>query len=606
MNKMLFSKNLLKTLLLCLTMAGFVACNKDLSNETPVNNTGSADLTTTVSTSVNGYVIDENNHAVMGAMVKAGTATTVTDKYGYFSFSHVQLVQNAAFVTVTKTGYFNNIKTFTASANKTATYRFKLIPKTNVGAISGTAGGQTTLTNGLSIKLPANAVVNAATNAAYSGSIHVAAYWISPTASDLNMIMPGNLRGLNTDNQLKNLLTYGMAAVELTGDGGELLQMASGKNATLSFPIPSSLQAAAPATIPLWYFDETIGLWKQQGSATKLGNTYVGDVSHFSYWNCDFPFADGVHFDATLIDANGAPLQNVEVEVTLSNGQYTGCHGMTDSLGHISGTIPANAQLIFEFYSYSFACYNTPLATQNVTTTNVDINLGNITITGPNVISFNGTLNNCSGAPVTNGYIIVANGFQYIRYPVSSNGTFNFDYLSCSGNGSTITIIGEDVTAMQEGVINNYTILNGANNLGTISACGTNTQQFINYSINGTSYSFVAPADSIYQFYNQTAPPLTSDGVGGFSLNAGTYSSADISFTGTSIGLGSGQNLSSFYCSQITDSLVNPGTGIPVNITEYGSVGQFVAGNFSGTVVGAPPTNTTYAIVASFRYRRRY
>jgi hypothetical protein len=43
-----------------------------------------------------------------------------------------------------------------------------------------------------------------------------------------------------------------------------------------------------------------------------------------------------------------------------------------------------------------------------------------------------------------------------------------------------------------------------------------------------------------------------------------------------------------------------------VNITEYGAVGQFISGNFTGTLTGAAPTNTPYNIVCSFRVRRYY
>jgi hypothetical protein len=60
-----------------------------------------------------------------------------------------------------------------------------------------------------------------------------------------------------------------------------------GKTAKLRFTIPSSLRSTAPATIPLWSVDETTGLWKQEGSATKGTDYYEGDVSHFSFWNCD-------------------------------------------------------------------------------------------------------------------------------------------------------------------------------------------------------------------------------------------------------------------------------------------------------------------------------
>jgi hypothetical protein len=106
-------------------------------------------------------------------------------------------------------GFFKGIKTYIATANKSAFFRIKLIPKTSAGTVNGTAGGVVTLTSGLSINFPASAVVNASTNAAYTGTVTVAAFYINPTATDLNSIMPGDLRGLNTDGELKLLTTYG-------------------------------------------------------------------------------------------------------------------------------------------------------------------------------------------------------------------------------------------------------------------------------------------------------------------------------------------------------------------------------------------------------------
>jgi hypothetical protein len=75
----------------------------------------------------------------------------------------------------------------------------------------------------------------------------------------------------------------------LESAAGEKLQISTGNTAKLNFSIPSSLQAAAPNTIALWYVDEKTGLWKEEGMATKNGNAYEGDVKHFTYWNCDYP-----------------------------------------------------------------------------------------------------------------------------------------------------------------------------------------------------------------------------------------------------------------------------------------------------------------------------
>ncbi|HMC99650.1 MAG TPA: hypothetical protein VKH37_05840, partial [Ferruginibacter sp.] len=318
----------------------FFSCQKELSLE---NGGGGAvvvtppDLTTKVTAaSVSGFVTDENDAAMLNATVQVGANTVTTDKYGFFEVKNVQVVQTAAVVTVNKTGYFKGIKTWMANQGKSAFFRIKLIPKSIQGTINAATGGTVTLSNGASVTLLANGVVNAATSAAYSGTVNVAVYWFNPTAADLAKTMPGDLRGLSTDgSSLQLLRTFGMMAVELTGSGGELLQVATGKTASLQFPIPSALGADAPATIQLWYFDEAKGLWKEEGTATKSGSNYVASVSHFSFWNCDTPISY-VPFSCTVHDPAGNPIHNAIVKITrISNGDYR--YGWTDSSGYVSG-----------------------------------------------------------------------------------------------------------------------------------------------------------------------------------------------------------------------------------------------------------------------------
>ena len=257
------------------------SCRK---NDSTNNNSIVPDLTTKVQSSVSGFVTDENNVAVEGATVTVGASTVSTDTFGHFEVRNVDVVKNAAAVTITRIGYFKAIKTYIAEQGKATFFRIKLLPKANAGTIDAAAGGNVTLTNGMKVSIPANAAaINTATGAAYTGQINVAAQWIDPTGTDLNKTMPGDLRGLDNNNELKLLQTFGMVAVELTGSGGEQLQIATGKTATVTFPIPASIAGAAPASIPLWYFDETNGLWKQEGTATKTGNSYIGEVAHFSY-----------------------------------------------------------------------------------------------------------------------------------------------------------------------------------------------------------------------------------------------------------------------------------------------------------------------------------
>jgi hypothetical protein len=60
----------------------------------------------TIATSVKGRITDDKNKPVSGAMVYAGSSSTVTDINGRFSITGAQMVQNAALVKVVKAGFF--------------------------------------------------------------------------------------------------------------------------------------------------------------------------------------------------------------------------------------------------------------------------------------------------------------------------------------------------------------------------------------------------------------------------------------------------------------------------------------------------------------------
>jgi len=596
-----------KFLLAVILFFGLTSCQKEINEITTISTGVVPDLTTRVNASVSGFVTDENNLPVSGAPVTFGNATTSTDEYGYFRFNNQSVVKTAAVITVKANGYFNGIKTVIAEQNRSSFVRIKLIPKTNQGNFNGAAGGTVTLTNGLSISFPANAIINpiSSNNNPYTGVVNVSASWINPTAQDLAMIMPGDLRGIDANGTMKVLQTFGMAAVELFSPSGDKLQIAPGSKATISFPIPAAISSTAPSNIPLWHFDEETGLWREEGFATKNGSSYVGEVSHFSFWNCDVP-SNFVQFNCTVLNADGAPVPFAWVKISHVNNPYNSAYGITDSSGYVSGAIPNNSQLKLEIFTDLNLNCGTPVYTQTFSTSNVNISLGNITIPSTSLVMANvaGTIVDCSNGPVTNGYLIMLKNGSYYRYSLNTSGAYSFSTPLCNGP-ENVSLIGEDITSGQQSTPLSFTINSGNNSVNQIQACGNSTQQFFNYTINGASYSISYPADSLFSFPNpQTNPPRIEVHAQRTTPSVPpTYNNISIGFSSVGIAVGSAQNMTLFYTSNINDS-TNFSTPIAVNITEYGAIGQFIAGNFSGSLIGALPTSTIYNVTGSFRVRR--
>ncbi len=168
--------------------------------------------------------------------------------------------------------------------------------------------------------------------------MNVYAVALDPSSPEMYDQMPGELLGGMNDS-LRLLRSFGMAAVELRDANMNELQLAEGSLATLTFDIPSALQADAPETIDWWSFDEALGYWKHEGEATKQDTQYVGQASHFSWWNCDVPqnFND---FHGSVNTVDGTPISDAQVNVVTPNLGS----GITysNSEGEFSGRVPKN------------------------------------------------------------------------------------------------------------------------------------------------------------------------------------------------------------------------------------------------------------------------
>jgi len=548
---------------------------------------------------VQGNVLDENGQPAAGVMVKVGSQSAQTDAKGYFRIRNASLDKHSSLVTAEKAGYYKAYRTFGATSG-TNQVVIKLIPRTLTGTVDAASGGDVTLSNGAKVTLPANGVVKAAGGAAYTGPVNVYAAYIDPTAADIAERVPGSFIADDKNGSRVLLASFGMLAVELESASGEKLQVKSGSKAKISAPIPSSIAAAAPATIPLWYVDENTGIWKEEGSATRQGNNYVGEVSHFSFWNYDIN-VPAINLSMTLQNSDGIAIVQAKVRITRANPTAWGTqsYGWTDSLGQVSGLVPANEVLLLEVLD---PC-NAPIYSQNIGPYTSNTNLGTITInpSGTALVTFKGKLVNCNNAAVTNGFAIVYYD-NTVRYAaVNASGDFSTTILRCGSSASTADVLGVDAGALQQGSSNTtVTVVTPVTNAGTISACGTSASQFINYTIDGINYSLVAPADSLVAYsYNDSITNQIRTSFNCSRMSGGAISQyINLSFL-HSAAAGTYQAFSFSTNTYPQPLLVQP---FNVVLTNYPSAaGQYFEGSFSGsfTASGVPHTAS-----GTFRIRR--
>lgn len=583
-----------QSFLLLLSLTLFFSCRKNFSDETftPVVTPVIPDFAPKSTASVSGFVTDANGNPVFNAQVVAGNKQTVTDGYGYFFIEDAQLNKAAGLIKIVHGSYYTSYRSFTVNEGKTSFTRIQLLSKTVTGTVNAAAGGTVTTTDGAKVELPADAVVVASNGAAYNGTIKIASKWIDPTVvSNFQSATPGDNRGVNSDGHLVYTKSHAVIAVELSGDIDQKLQIAAGKKATITIPIPASIAATAPASIALWSFDETTACWKQESTATKTGNTYVGQVSHFSYWEgaIGLPL---VNFTARVLNSSLQPLSNVPVVITQANVPQNagyGKFGYTDMNGYVYGVIPANMNLVLDVMTTcATTAYSVPFST-----TNSNIDLGAVTgNAGQNTVTIAGTAVNCSNAPVTNGYVqVYDNGFNN-RIPIV-NGTFSFTGLACTNTTASYVVVDNSTNLQSQP--QTITLNAGTNNLGQLTACGTSTISTINYTIDANSYTWTEPARKPAGFYT---PQGYTQMVGDIMTNA----NFSFNFDGGDA-LGNGHQLIEVFSPDFAGGRAISSTPLAVTITEFGAPGGFISGSFSG-VMNDFVSNTPYNVSFNFRVRR--
>ena len=589
--------------ILCFILAFVIisSCRKDFANENSGENPPPVrpDLTILVNTTVAGFLVDENDDPVMNAVVSAGNKQVNSDEFGYFRITNVSLPKTAGLVRVMKSGYLDAYRTILPVAGKEVFTRIKITPRPNSQVIDANVGGVVNFTGGGSITLPSSGVVVASSGASYSGQVHVVSRWINP--SDLHTILyqsPGDLRGTDSEGHLTLLDSYSMLEVHLADGSGQKLQIAPGKQATISMPIPAAFAGTAPAAVKLWSFNEVTGLWKEEGSAERNGNNYTGEVSHFSFWTgaTGIPL---VEFTAQIVNSSLQPLANVPVGIRPAGQPFNAGVdqlGYTDINGVVYGSIPANWQLVMSVLTpCEIEAYST-----NFFSGNSDIDLGVITANqGQGMMTITGTVTNCSGQPVTNGYVQTYDGSFNNRIPIV-NGAFTFTGFMCSNTTSSYVAVDRD--AFQQSITHTGAWGPGTINLGNISACGISTIGTLSFTIDGVTRQFAEPNDTLAAFYSNAGLGYTTI----LNLDQGQNANPDfvLQFEGQG-NVTSDHKVTEIFSVHFPGGRAYAPVPLTVNITEFGLPGGFITGSFSGMMLDFP-ANGIHNVSSEFRIRRHH
>ncbi len=308
------------------------------------------------STHVYGYVRDIDGNALENVLVTTGQDTTFTSGSGSYSFEQCRVVNGRSIVKFENQEYFSVVRTADIVDGE-ARVDAILMPQDSREGVTEVARfdnneGATIKVGNMQVVLPANSLVYEKDEKEFNGSVFASVYYLNPNSETFVKEMPGgNMSGVTSEGKDVILLSYGMVEVTLKDSVGQKLQLKKGAESTLTFPVPDGFKEEQKyEKIPLWYFDEEKGTWVEEGMATKNGDTYTGNVKHFSWYNLDWP-----ELRATIVgrvtNKDGKPLPNILVTISQTSAY-------SDSAGYYRAFVPRNTPFFVTVKSEDYAGYS--------------------------------------------------------------------------------------------------------------------------------------------------------------------------------------------------------------------------------------------------------
>lgn len=331
-------KRLTWFLLILVIFAGLYGCAKVVDTSSSGGGGGSTTLgalTGTV-TEIDGTTALQNAVVTLTGV----TSTAATNASGWFALGNISA--GGKTITITKTGFVTVVTTTEIVGGQTRHHNYTMaaanaattgLAATSTATVSATSTGASAL--GAILTIPPNSLVTS-TGAPYTGT-----YQTSMTPGDasssqeIEALFPGRFIAQDATGASAYIFSYGFSNFNVTdGSGGSLnlgsvsdshkLALAAGATATWKQEIPPGMVAGAPATIAMWYYDETANIWKQGVSAsgtplvgtltTEAGKSYyVGQITHFSTWNYDVSNPPAF-ISGRVVNSSGEVISGAEVK----------------------------------------------------------------------------------------------------------------------------------------------------------------------------------------------------------------------------------------------------------------------------------------------------
>lgn len=558
-----------------------------------------------------GKVVGESGDPISFATVRIGDETTFTDEFGFFYMEEALLLENQGLISVNRGGYFPGSRTIVPLNDQVNYIQITLLEQNIQSEFFAGEGGGITLPNNGSISFEGESIIDSFGNN-YTSTVFLAASSIDATSTNFKDRSPGYLRGLDLEANYKALTSFGTFIIEAETPQGLSLYLKPDYEASIFISVPSFLANIAPATVPLWYFDETEGIWMEDGVATLDGDVYVGKISKLGYWNLALGQEEAL-ISGQLVSESGLPIPGINI-VIKSNGAYASSHGATGEDGFFSGFVPQGEIFFLEIYGLCGEL----VFEQEIGPYNSDTDLGQVLIPDFLVAQVFGNAQNCNELPIYPGYVLrAANSCK--GYLLAEDGSFNFAFPYCSDNDFELTLVDFVNNETSETFSFGFEPVIDA---GLLSTCDSlpESPPYISMLVNNKLYFWKNDTIVDVQGSIDLAKQIPGNLVGlndpstqllgnYFNTLSGEYLSFELVFPAQDVGV----SISEAYFA-LSSSDPNSGPYLfneiyqfsELNITEYGPPGGVVRGTFSTIIPEGAEVPNELIITGEFAVFREF
>jgi len=400
----------------------FFSCSDKNSENTETSDS----VTSDVQVVLKGIVTNTKGEPIPFVSMTTQEGVMETDSLGEFIINNPTIEGDRYVIRFSKEGFYDFI--YSKEQTDSSGVFIILTPRGNSDisrSISFSSGkGISVNINGMIVQIPSNVIAYDDTGEDYNGVVKMDMLYLNPDSSDFKRMMPGgDMLAIRTSLDTTFLISCGMVNVLLSDENGRKLQLRKSSQASLTYPIPVSMQECAPDTMPLWYFDEKKGLWIEDGYSVKEGNVYKGVVNHFTWWNGDQPELSA-QVNLTITTENGIPISNIQVltlkYAPLDKSKSLLMGSLTETIlimnGHAKGYVPANTHIEF-YYEDELIGELKPLKVKE----KVDL-----TLVCKGFISKSIKFEDIKGNPFANMYFVLKKGHSWSYLRTSDEGIIHF------------------------------------------------------------------------------------------------------------------------------------------------------------------------------------